>query len=125
MCDASDYVVGSVLGQRRTKIFHVIYYESRTLDDAQLKYATIEKELLAILFAFDRFRPYLFGNNVIVFSDNFAIKYLMAKKDAKPRFIQWVLLLQEFDLEIRDQEGTRNMVADHLSILEILKHQEH
>ena len=121
MCD----VVGAVLDQRRTKIFHVIYYESQTLNDAQLKYAKIEKELLAILFAFDKFKPYLIGNNVIVFSDSFAIKYLMAKKDAKPRLIQWVLLLQEFDLEIRDQEGTRNMVADHLSRLEIPKHKEH
>ena len=59
MCDASDYAIGAVMGQRRNKVLHVIYYASRTLTDAQLKYATTEKELLAIVFAFDKFRSYL------------------------------------------------------------------
>ena len=100
MCDASDFAVGVVLGQRKEKVFYAIYYASRTLNDAQLNYATTEKELLAVVFAFDKFRPYLIGNKVIVFIDHFAIKYLMTKKDAKPRLIRWVLLLQEFDVEI-------------------------
>ena len=94
MCDASDYAIGAVLGQKREKIFQVIYYASRTLNDAQLNYATTEKELLAIVFAFDKFRPYLIGNKVVVHTDHSAIKYLMTKKDAKPRLIRWVLLLQ-------------------------------
>ena len=92
MCDASDYAVGAVLGQKKDKVFYAIYYASRTLN-AQLNYATTEKELLAIVFAFDKFRPYLIGNKVIGNIDHSAIKYLLSKKDVKPRLIRWVLLL--------------------------------
>ena len=88
------------------------------MNDAQLNYATTEKELLAIVFAFDKFRPYLIGNKVIVHTDHTTIKYLMTKKDAKPRLIRWVLLLQEFDIEIKYMKGTENLVADHLSWVE-------
>ena len=97
MCDESDFVIGAVLGQKRERIFQVIYYASRTLNEVQLNYAITEKELLEIVLAFDKFRPYHIGNKVIVHTDHSAIKYLMYEKDAKPRLIRWVLLLQEFD----------------------------
>ncbi|PIN21854.1 DNA-directed DNA polymerase [Handroanthus impetiginosus] len=118
MCDASDFAIGAVLGQRKDKIFRSIYYASKTLNDAQLNYTTTEKELLAVVFAFDKFRSYLVGTKVIVYTDHAAIRYLIEKKDAKPRLIRWVLLLQEFDLEIRDRKGIENQIADHLSRLE-------
>ena len=73
---------------------------------------------MAIVFVFDKFRMDLIGNRVIVHTDHSAIKYLMTKKDAKPRLIRWVLLLREFDLEIKDNKGIENLVADHVSQLE-------
>ncbi|KAM1672240.1 hypothetical protein ACFXTN_037155 [Malus domestica] len=115
MCDASDYALGAVLGQRKDKQPHVIYYASRTLNDAQLNYSTTEKELLAVVFALVKFRSYLLGTKVIIYTDHAALKYLLTKKEAKPRLIRWMLLLQEFDIEIRDKNGSENVVADHLS----------
>ena len=79
MCDASDYAIGVVLGEKKERIFQVIHYASRTLNDAQLNYATTKKELLAIVFTFDKFRPYLIGNKVIVHIDHSTIKYLITK----------------------------------------------
>ena len=74
--------------------------------------------MLAVVFAFEKFRSYIFLSKVIVYTDHAALKYIMAKKDAKPRLIRWILLLQEFDVEIRDKKGVENIVADHLSRLE-------
>ncbi|KAH9750378.1 hypothetical protein KPL71_013853 [Citrus sinensis] len=119
MCDASDYAVGAVLGQRLDRVPYVIYYASMTLNDAQLNYSTTEKEMLAVVFALDKFRSYLIGCKVIIFTDHAALKYLLTKKDAKARLIRWVLLLQEFDIEFRDKKGSENVVADHLSCLDL------
>ncbi|KAH9803520.1 hypothetical protein KPL71_001801 [Citrus sinensis] len=119
MCDAFDYAVGAVLGQRLDRVPYVIYYASMTLNDAQLNYSTTEKEMLAVVFALDKFRSYLIGCKVIIFTDHAALKYLFTKKDAKARLIRWVLLLQEFDIEFRDKKGSENVVADHLSRLDL------
>ena len=90
MCDTSDYIEGAVLGQRKDKIFHVIYYASKTLYETQYNYSTTEKELLAIVFTFDRFRSYLIRTIVIVYTNHAAIKYLISKKDSKSRLIRWI-----------------------------------
>ncbi|KAJ9555204.1 hypothetical protein OSB04_009818 [Centaurea solstitialis] len=110
---------GAVLGQRKEGRVHAIHYASKTLDPAQLNYSTTEKEFLAVVYAIEKFRTYLVGSKVIVYSDHAALKYLMSKKDAKPRLIRWILLLQEFDIEIKDKPGSENSVADHLSRLEL------
>ena len=96
------------------KLPHVIYYASKTLNDAQLNYSNIEKELLAVVFALDTFRSYLLGSKVLVYSDHAALKYLLSKKDIKSCLIRWILLLQEFDIEIPDKKGSENVVVDHL-----------
>ncbi|CAN6579414.1 unnamed protein product [Malus baccata var. baccata] len=84
MCNASDYALGAVLGQRKDKQPHVIYYASQTLNDAQLNYSTTEKELLAVVCALDKFRSYLLGTKVIIYTDHAVLKYLLTKKEAKP-----------------------------------------
>ncbi|GJX35464.1 reverse transcriptase domain-containing protein, partial [Tanacetum coccineum] len=118
MCDTSDFAIGAVLGQQKTKHFQPIHYASKTMSDAQAHYTTTEKELLAVVYAFDKFRSYLVLSKSIVYTDHSALKYLFAKQDAKPRLLWWVLLLQEFDIIIRDKKGAKNLAADHLSRLE-------
>ncbi|GJS55271.1 reverse transcriptase domain-containing protein [Tanacetum coccineum] len=94
MCDASDFAIGAVLGQRKMKHFQPIHYASKTMTEAQIHYTTTEKEMLAVVYAFEKFRPYLVLSKSIV------------------------LLLQEFDITIRDKKGSENLAADHLSRLE-------
>ena len=90
MCDTSDYAMGAVLGQTTEKIFKAIYYANKTFNEAQENYSTIEKEMLAMVFACEKFRPYRLGSHVIIHTDHAAIRYLMTKKDTKPRLIRWV-----------------------------------
>ena len=118
MCDASDYAIGAVLGQRTEKSFKAIYYASKTFNEAQENYSTIKKKMLAMVFSCEKFKRYILGSLIIVHIDHAAINYLMAKKDAKPRLIKWVLFLQELNIKIRDKKGSDNVIADHLSRIE-------
>ncbi|KAL6313359.1 hypothetical protein AAG906_001070 [Vitis piasezkii] len=104
ICDASDQEMEAILGQRDEEKPYVIYYASKTLNEAQKNYTTTEKELLAVVFTLDKFRAYLVGAPIMIFTDHSALKYLVNKKDFKARLIRWILLLQEFNLEIRDKK---------------------
>lgn len=117
MCDISDYVIGAALGQCFNKIFHTIDYAIKTLNESQVNYNTTEKELLAIVYAIDKFRSYLMDTKVVVHTDHLALKYLLQKKDAKRKLIRLVLLLQKFDLIIRDNRDFENVLDDYLSRL--------
>nr|GFB93544.1 reverse transcriptase domain-containing protein [Tanacetum cinerariifolium] len=118
MCDASDYVIGAVLGQRVEKYFRLIHYASKTITKAETNYTTTEKEMLAVVYAFEKFRSYLIMNKSIVYTDHSALKYLFAKKDTKARLLCWILLLQEFDFKVIDTKGVENYAVDHISRLE-------
>nr|GEZ43996.1 reverse transcriptase domain-containing protein [Tanacetum cinerariifolium] len=118
MCDVSHFAVEAVLGQRITKHFRLIHYVSQTMTEAEANYTTTEKEMLAVIYAFEKFRSYLIMNKSIVYTDHSALKYLFAKKDAKARLLRWILLLQEFDFKVVDTKGAENYTADHLSRLE-------
>nr|GEV11986.1 hypothetical protein [Tanacetum cinerariifolium] len=94
MCDASDFAIGAVLGQHKTKHFQPIHYASKTMTEAQIYYTTTEKEMIAVVYAFEKFWPYLVLSKSIVYTDLSALKYLLSKQDAKPRLLRWVLLLE-------------------------------
>nr|GEZ15097.1 DNA-directed DNA polymerase [Tanacetum cinerariifolium] len=118
MCEAHDFAIGTVLGQRHEKHFRPIHYASKTMTDAESNYSTTEKEMFFVVYAFEKFRSYLIMNKSIVHTDHSALMYLFAKKDAKVRLLRWVLLLQEFDFKVLDTKGAENLVPDHLSRLE-------
>ena len=109
MCDASDYAIRVVLGQCIDKKSHVIYYASHTLNDTQLNQTVAEKEFLVVVFGLEKFRSYLIGSHVIVYTDHSALKYLLSKKDHKPTLVRWIFLLQEFDCEIKEKRGSETL----------------
>nr|GEX44640.1 reverse transcriptase domain-containing protein [Tanacetum cinerariifolium] len=118
MCDASDFAIGAVLGKRQEKYFRPIHYASTTMIEAKSNYTTTENKMLAVVYAFEKFRSYLIMNKIIVYTDHSALKYLFAKRDSKARLLRWVLLLQEFTFKVIDTKGAENLAADHLSRLE-------
>nr|GEW17325.1 hypothetical protein [Tanacetum cinerariifolium] len=115
MCNACDFAIGAVLGQRHEKHFRPIHYASKTIIGAESHYTTSEKEMLAVVYAFEKFCSYRILNKRIVYTDHFALKYLFAKKDSKARRLWWILLLQEFKFKVIDTKGAENLAADHLS----------
>nr|GEY13658.1 reverse transcriptase domain-containing protein [Tanacetum cinerariifolium] len=115
MCDASDFAIGAVLEQLQDKHFRPIHYASKTMTVAKSHYTTTEKEMLAVVYAFEKFQSYLIMNKSIVYTDHSALKYLFAKKDSMARLLRWVLLLQEFTFKVIDTKGAENLAADHLS----------
>nr|GEZ89134.1 reverse transcriptase domain-containing protein [Tanacetum cinerariifolium] len=108
----------AVLGKRIEKHFRPIHYASKTMNQAEANYTTTKKEMLTVVYAFEKFRSYLIMNKSIVYTDHSALKYLFAKKDAKARLLRWILLLQEFDFKFIDTRGAENYATDHLSCLE-------
>ncbi|GJW71869.1 reverse transcriptase domain-containing protein [Tanacetum coccineum] len=117
MCDASDFAIGAVLGQRKTKHFQPIHYASKTMTEAQIHYTTTEKEMLAVVYAFEKFRPYLVLSKSIVYTDHsLLIPHEQTRMPAK--FFERVLPLQEFNITLLDKKGSENLAADHLSRLE-------
>ncbi|GJS44676.1 reverse transcriptase domain-containing protein [Tanacetum coccineum] len=118
MYDASDYAIGAALGQRIEKHFRPIHHTSKTITEVESNYTTTKKEMLAVVYAFEKFQSYLIMNKRIVYTDHSTLKYLFNKKDAKARLLRWVLLLQEFDFKVIDTNGAENYAADHLSQLE-------
>nr|GEZ99879.1 reverse transcriptase domain-containing protein [Tanacetum cinerariifolium] len=115
MYDASDFAIGAVLRQRQKKHFRPIQYASKTMTEAESNYTTTKKEMLAVVYAFEKFWSYLIMNKSIMYTDHSALKYLFAKKDSKARLLRWVLLLQEFTFKVIDTKRAKNLAADHLS----------
>ena len=93
MCDDSDLAVRAVLGQRVEGKPYVVYYASKTLNEAQRNYTTTEKEFLVVVYSLDKFRSYLIGSDIVIFTNHLALKYLLTKQNSKARLIKWVLLL--------------------------------
>ncbi|GJT04668.1 reverse transcriptase domain-containing protein [Tanacetum coccineum] len=118
MCDASDFAIGAVLGQRKNKHFQPIHYASKTMNEAQTHYTTTEKELLAVVYAFEKFRSYLVMSKSIVYTDHSAIKYSLCQGRYAKQDMRWILLLQEFDIEFETKKERRISPPHHLSRLE-------
>nr|GEV59435.1 reverse transcriptase domain-containing protein [Tanacetum cinerariifolium] len=108
MCDASEFAIGAILGQCQEKHFRPIHYASKTMTEAKSNYTTTEKEMLAVVYAFKKFRSYLIMNKSIVYMDLYALKYLFAKKDSKARLLSLVLLFQEFTFKGMSSQQKKN-----------------
>nr|GEY26097.1 DNA-directed DNA polymerase [Tanacetum cinerariifolium] len=104
-------VKGVLLGQRQEKHFRPIHYASKTMTKAESNYTTTEKEMLAVVYALEKFRSYLIMTKSIVYTDHSTLKYLFAKKDSKARLLRWVLLLQEFKFKVMLKYGVTHRLA--------------
>ncbi|GKD14927.1 reverse transcriptase domain-containing protein, partial [Tanacetum coccineum] len=101
-----------LLKEKLTNAPIMVSPDCKTLNNAQQNYTVTEKELLAVVFAFHKFRSYLVLSKTIIFTDHSTLKYLFAKQDAKPRLIRWILLFQEFDIEIKNKKGAEDILDE-------------
>jgi hypothetical protein len=116
MCtDASDTAFGAVLGQRENKMPYAIYFVGKNISSAEVNYTVTKKELLVVVYAINKFRHYITGYQAFVHTDHSTIKFLMKKPVTNPRVTRWLLLLQEFNINIIDRPSKDNLVADFLS----------
>jgi hypothetical protein len=113
--DASNIALGVVLGQRENQMPYVIYFVSKNLSPSKANYTVIEKELLVVVHAINKFRHYIIGYQAFVHTDHSAIKFLMKKPVTNPRVTRWMLLLQEFNINIINRPSKNNLVVDFLS----------
>nr|GEX84121.1 reverse transcriptase domain-containing protein [Tanacetum cinerariifolium] len=113
-----DMIEQTMEGRKIENHFRPIHYASKTMNEAETNYTKAEKEMLTVVYAFEKFRLYLIMNKSIVYTDHSALKYLFAKKDAKVRLLRWILLLQEFIFKVIDTYGAENYAADYFSCLE-------
>ncbi|GJT23792.1 reverse transcriptase domain-containing protein [Tanacetum coccineum] len=120
MCEASDFALGASMDtsfgnvMRNISGSYTMFDIGKTMNEAESRYTTTEKEMLAVVYAFEKFRSYLVMNKCTVYTDHSALKYLFAKKDSKARLLRWVLLLQEFDFDVVDTKGAENLAADSI-----------
>ena len=124
MCDARDLSIGAVLGQRDEGKPYVVHYVRKMLNEAQMNFTTTEKELVVVVYDFDKFHAYLLGLDIIIFTNHSALKYLLTKPNAKARLIRWVLLPQEFNLQIRDKKGVESCCGSSLETNNSTEHSQ-
>jgi hypothetical protein len=117
--DASNFAIGAVLSQGTVGADKPVAYASKTLSDTEVKYSTIEKELYAIVWAVKHFRPYLYGNKFIIYTDHRPLAWLCSLKEPNSKLTRWRLRLEEYDMEIRHKKGLQNTNADALSRIKI------
>lgn len=117
--DASNIALGAVLSQGNIGRDKPICFASRTLSQSECNYSTIERELLAIVWAVKYFRPYLFGRKFKIFTDHRPLTWVMNLKEPNSKLIRWRLKLEEYDYEIVYKKGKLNTNADALSRVKI------
>lgn len=117
--DASNFALGAVLSQGNVPNDRPVAYASRTLNDTESRYSTIEKELLAIVWACKHFRPYLFGRKFKIYTDHRPLRWLFSLKEPNSKLVRWRLKLEEYDYEICYKKGSLNSNADALSRIKL------
>jgi len=120
--DASNFAIGAVLSQGTMGSDRPIAFASRTLNEAEVNYSTVEREMLAIVWGIQHFRPYLFGHKFTIVTDHRPLTWLMGFKEPNFKLVRWKLQLLEYDYEVTYKKGSQNVVADALSRIELQVH---